>query len=313
VYKYVLQRILLLIPVLFCVVFIVFTILNITPGDPTRLILGPASSPEQRELLTKQLNLDKPFFQRFFTYTSNILTKGDFGVSYISSRPVVEEMAERFPVTIILAIWSLVISTIAGISLGVLSAIRQYSVIDTIFTVTAMLLSAVPYFWLGLMLMLVFGLKLGWVPIFGLEKWTGYILPVTVNCFGAIAGLLRLTRSTMLETIRQDYIRTARAKGASEKDVIWRHALKNALLPVITYLGGSFSTMLGGAVIVETIFSLPGMGTYILAAIKQRNAPVIMSGTLVLAAVFCLIMLVVDLLYAFIDPRIKARYAKLAR
>lgn len=307
--KYTIKRILLTIPVLFCVIAIVFTILNITPGDPTTIMLGPTASAQQKEMLAEQLNLDDPFLKRFGDYLVGVF-HGDLGTSYVTSAPVAKEMAERFPVTIIIAIASIVISTILGIALGVLSAIKQYSVIDNVFTVTAMLLSAVPYFWLGLMLMLLFGLKLGWVPIFGLDNWTGYILPVTVNCFGAVANLLRLTRSTMLETIRQDYIRTARAKGAPERTVIWRHALKNALLPVITFLGASFSAQLGGAVIVETVFSLNGIGTYILSAIKTKNTPVVLSGTLVLATIFCIIMLIVDLIYALIDPRIKARYAK---
>lgn len=307
--KYTIKRILLTIPVLFCVIAIVFTILNITPGDPTTIMLGPTASAQQKEMLAEQLNLDDPFLKRFGDYLVGVF-HGDLGTSYVTSAPVAKEMAERFPVTIIIAIASIVISTILGIALGVLSAIKQYSVIDNVFTVTAMLLSAVPYFWLGLMLMLLFGLKLGWVPIFGLDNWTGYILPVTVNCFGAVANLLRLTRSTMLETIRQDYLRTARAKGAPERTVIWRHALKNALLPVITFLGASFSAQLGGAVIVETVFSLNGIGTYILSAIKTKNTPVVLSGTLVLATIFCIIMLIVDLIYALIDPRIKARYAK---
>ena len=307
--KYTIKRILLTIPVLFCVIAIVFTILNITPGDPTTIMLGPTASAQQKEMLAEQLNLDDPFLKRFGDYLVGVF-HGDLGTSYVTSAPVAKEMAERFPVTIIIAIASIVISTILGIALGVLSAIKQYSVIDNVFTVTAMLLSAVPYFWLGLMLMLLFGLKLGWVPIFGLDNWTGYILPVTVNCFGAVANLLRLTRSTMLETIRQDYIRTARAKGAPERTVIRRHALKNALLPVITFLGASFSAQLGGAVIVETVFSLNGIGTYILSAIKTKNTPVVLSGTLVLATIFCIIMLIVDLIYALIDPRIKARYAK---
>jgi peptide/nickel transport system permease protein len=309
-YKYAIKRILLTIPVLLGVVFIVFSILSLTPGDPASEILGVTASVQARASLNHSLGYDLPFFTRFFNYLKNIILHFDFGISYTTKKPVVIELMKRFPVTVKLAAFSIILSTIIGVSLGVLSAIKQYSVLDTTCTVMAMFFSAVPYFWLGMMFMLLFSLKLGWLPTNGIDSVKGYILPVSICTIGGIGGMLRLTRSTMLETIRQDYIRTARAKGAPERIVIWRHALKNGLLPVITIIGANFGSLLGGAVVIETIFALPGVGTYILTAIRQKNVPVVLSGTLILAALFCVIMLIVDLLYAFIDPRIKARYTK---
>jgi len=174
----------------------------------------------------------------------------------------------------------------------------------------AMFFAAIPGFWFGLMLMLIFSLRLGWLPSNGVDTWKHFVLPTVTLSLGGAAGLLRLTRSTMLETVRQDYIRTARSKGATERIVIWKHALKNALLPVITSLGMNFGASLGGAIITEMVFGMPGLGTYIVTSIRQKDVPAVLAATLLLAALFCIIMLIVDILYAFIDPRIKAKYAR---
>ena len=307
-YKYVTKRILLTIPVLFGAIFLVFAIMQLTPGDPATLILGMTASPEDIAALNHRLGADQPFFQQFFNYVKDIVTKFDFGESYRSGKPVFDSILARFPTTFWLALWSMVASSVIGIVLGIVSAVKQYSATDNILTTLAMLFSAVPGFWLGLMLMVVFALNLGWLPFGGVDSWKGYVLPVATLSLGGAASVMRLTRSTMLETIRQDYIRTARSKGAPENKVIFKHALKNALLPVITSMGMNFGGSLGGAVIVETVFGMPGVGMLIVESIRQKDTPVVMAATLFLAALFCLVMLVVDILYAYIDPRIKARY-----
>lgn len=309
-YKYVIKRLLFTIPVLFGAIFLVFTIMNMTPGDPGRLILGMTATQADIDALNHQLGVDQPFFTQFFNYIKDMITEFDFGISYRTRLPVFNEILARFPATFWLALWSMVLSAVVGIGLGIVSAVKQYSALDNVLTTLAMLLSAIPGFWLGLMLMLVFCLQLGWLPSNGIADWTGYILPVVTLSLGGAATQMRLTRSTMLETIRQDYIRTAKSKGAPEKTVIWKHALKNALLPVITAMGMNFGASLGGAVIIETVFGIPGLGMLIVTAIRQKDTPTVMAATLFLAVLFCLVMLVVDILYAYIDPRIKAKYQK---
>ena len=309
-YKYILKRLVLILPILLGVALLVFTIMDFTPGSPGQIMLGASATPEDIANLNHELGFDRPFFVRFFDYVAGVVTRFDFGTSYATRMPVAGEIAARFPTTFNFAVLSMVFSAIVGISLGILSAVKQYTVIDTFFTVLAMLFASIPSFWLGLMLILLFSQKLGLLPSNGIDTWQGYILPTVTLVVGGAAGLIRMTRSAMLETIRQDYIRTARAKGAPERTVIWKHALKNALLPVITVLGTSFGASLGGTVILETVFAIPGIGQYIVTAIRGKDIPVVMSGTLFLAFLFCLVVLIVDVLYAFIDPRIKARYTK---
>ena len=217
---------------------------------------------------------------------------------------------DRFPITLTLASVSIVFSAIVGISLGVISAVKQYSALDTVATITAMVFASVPSFWFGMMLILAFSLKLRILPSNGIDSWVSYILPVVTLVVSGSAVLLRMTRSAMLETVRQDYIRTARAKGASERDVVVKHALKNALLPVVTSLGMSFGASLGGTVVIETVFSIPGLGTLVVDSIRDKDFPLVLACILFLAALFCLVMLLVDLVYALIDPRIKAKYSR---
>jgi peptide/nickel transport system permease protein len=309
-FLYVLKRILLTIPILFAVVFLVFTIMYFTPGDPARTMLGVEATPEAIEALRHKLGVDQPFFPRFMSYITNIVTKFDFGVSYRTMQPVAQELLVRFPTTLQLAVTSIVVSATFGVSIGVLAAIRQYSKLDISLTVLALFFAAIPGFWLALMLILIFAVRLGWLPTSGFGTWKHMILPTITLSIGGIAGIMRITRSAMLETIRQDYIRTARAKGVVEKVVIWRHAIRNALMPVITVLGLEFAGLLGGAIIAETIFNVPGVGAYVVAGIREKNAPVVLSSTILLASTFCLIVLILDIIYALIDPRVKARFIK---
>ncbi|MDY3919201.1 MAG: ABC transporter permease [Candidatus Limivivens sp.] len=306
--KYIIKRLIYMIPVLLGVAFLVFTILSLTPGDPGTIILGITAKPEDIAALNAEFGYDQPFLVRFLNYIGDIVLHFDLGNSYQSRQPVVNDIIARFPNTLLLAVLSMSVSSIIGISLGILSAVRQYSVLDHVCVVTALVFASIPGFWLGLMLLLIFALKLGLLPSFGAGSLKHFVLPTLTVSMTSAAGLLRLTRSAMLETVRQEYIRTAKAKGASGRRIIWKHALRNALLPVVTTLGTSFGASLGGAIIAETVFAMPGMGTLLTTAIRQKDIPTVMGATLFLAVLFSLVILVVDILYAFIDPRIKAKY-----
>jgi peptide/nickel transport system permease protein len=308
VLKYVLKRLLLMIPTLLGVIFIVFTVMNLTPGNPGRTILGTGATQEQVDQLNHELGYDKPFLVRFADYCAGLL-KGDLGTSYRTRTSFVKELSGRLPTTLKLGGAAFVLSSILGISLGILSAVKQYSFTDTFCSVTAILFASIPGFFLGMVLIYVFALKLGWLPTFGAASFKAYILPVITLTLATTVSVQRLTRTTMLEAVRQDYIRTALAKGCSRRRITWKHALKNAILPVITVMGINAGSVLGGAVICETVFAMPGMGTYILLAIRAKDIPVVMSSTVVLSLVFCLVMILVDVLYAVVDPRIRERVA----
>ncbi len=308
--KFILKRLLYMIPVLLGVAFLVFAILSLTPGDPGTIILGITAKPEDIASLNEQFGYNKPFLIRFFSYIKDIVLHFNLGVSYQTREPVINDIMTKFPNTLKLTIFSMSLSAIIGISFGIISAVKQYSALDHICVVTALVFACIPGFWLGLMLMMLFSLKLGWLPSYGAESLKNFILPTLTVSMTSAAGLLRLTRSAMLETIRQEYIRTAKAKGASKKRIIIKHALRNALMPVVTTLGTSFGASLGGAIIAETVFAMPGMGTLITTAIRQKDIPMVMGSTLFLAVLFSLIILLVDILYAVIDPRIMDKYKK---
>ena len=307
--KYVLKRLVLLIPVLLGVSFIIFTIMNMIPGDAATLILGETASQEAKDQLNEELGLNDPFFVRYGNYILDAL-HGDFGESYRSRQPVFGEIFARFPTTFKLASGAIILAILLGVPLGIISAVKQYSTLDVITSVAAMFFSAIPAFWLGLLAILLFALKLGWLPPYGNDSWDAFIMPIVTRSLPGAAEILRLTRSTMLETIRQDYIRTARAKGANEIRVILFHSLRNALLPIITVAGMHFGSLLGGSIITESVFSMSGVGTLAITAIRSKDTPQVMASVLLLAALFCIIMLIVDILYAFVDPRIRARYSK---
>lgn len=307
--KYTLKRLLLIIPTLLGVLFIVFAIMNFTPGNPGRQILGISAKQEAVDELNHELGYDKPFLTRFVDYIGD-LVQGDMGVSYRTRQSFTDEFMTKLPITLTLGTWAFVFSSVLGISLGILSAVKQYSLADTFSTLMAILFASIPGFFLGMVLIYAFALHLGWFPTHGVNEWSGYVLPVVTLTAAGSAQIMRLTRTTMLEAIRQDYMRTAKAKGCSSKRMIWKHALKNAILPVLTVMGTSFGSILGGAVICETVFSIPGLGNYILNAIRNKDIPVVMSSTVILSAFFCLVMVVVDILYAVIDPRIREKVTK---
>ena len=259
-YKYVLKRLLMLIPVIIGVSFLVFFIMSLSPGDPARTILGETAPIEAVEALREELGLNDPVLKRYVDYMGGLL-HGDMGTSYKSNRPVFDEIMGRFPATLKLSLWGMLFAVALSIPIGIISATKQYSLVDGVSMVGALLGVATPNFWLGLILIIVFSLNLKWFPSGGMDGWKTYIMPVITLGTGCMASITRTTRSSMLEVIRQDYIRTAQAKGMKQRVVITRHALRNALIPVITVIGLQFGYLLGGAVLTETVFSWPGVGT----------------------------------------------------
>ena len=256
-----------------------------------------------------ELGLDKPFLVRLGTYVWGIVSRFDLGTSYYSNRSVTTEIGERILITLRLGVLSCLFTVVVSIPLGIISAVKHYSVLDYTVTTLSVILAAIPGFVLALGGILLFSLTLNWLPASGLATPRHYILPVITTGLMPVAAVARMTRSSMLEVIRQDYIRTARSKGLTEKRIILKHALKNALIPVITVIGSQFSMIVGGSVITESIFSIPGMGKLMVNAINTRDYPEIMGITFVISVFMCVLMLIVDLVYAAVDPRIKAQFA----
>lgn len=305
--KYIFKRVLMLIPVILGITFLVFSIMALTPGDPAQLILGENAPKELIDELRDKMGLNRPFFIQYLTYISNIL-KGDFGVSYTTGRAVIDEIFLRFPNTLILALLGTIISIIIGVPLGIISAIKQHTLIDNVSMILALIGASMPVFWLGLMLILLFSVNLRWLPSGGFDSWQSIILPsMTLGVISA-GVKARMTRSVMLEVISQDYIRTARAKGANQFRVIMKHALKNTMIPIVTIVGLQFGRLLGGAVLTETIYSWPGVGRLMVEAIRQKDTPTVLTSILFLAVAFSIVNLIVDIIYGYIDPRIKSQY-----
>ncbi len=308
-FKYIGRRILMMIPVIIGISFLIFAIMNLTPGDPARLMLGESASNEDVAELREEMGLNDNFFVRYFNYLADAL-HGDFGISYRSKVPVFDELFARFPSTLKLAFGATVIMVLVGLPIGVISAVKQYSLIDNISLFSAFLLTSMPAFWLGLMLILVFSLNLGWFPATGVDTWKHFVLPCVTLAAALLASLIRMTRSSMLEVIRQDYIRTAKAKGAGENRIIMKHSLRNALLPIITIIGMNFASMLGGTMIIESVFAMPGLGTMTITAIRMKDTPLVIASVAFVAIAISLMNLVVDILYTYIDPRLRTQYSK---
>ncbi len=299
-----------MIPILFFVVFIVFAINRMTPGDPVALQLEVEYTQEQYDMKKAEMGLDKPFFTQFYLYIKGIVTQFDFGTSWQTKRSVTLEILERFPTTLKLGV---LVTIILGVSFGIISATKQYSPLDYTVTSTSLVLASMPNFWLALLMILLFALKLKWLPATGTATWKHWILPVIAQGLGPVATVTRMTRSSMLEVVRQDYITTARAKGLSERKVIFKHALKNALLPIVTVIGMQLGGILAGSVVIEAVFSIGGIGSLMMAAINNRNYPMIQGCVLFLSMSICIMNLAVDILYGFIDPRIMAQYKNSAK
>lgn len=306
--KYIFRRVLYLLPVLLGVTFIVFTLMYITPGDPAKLVLGEQATPEAIKALRTEMGLDDPYLVQYVNYVKKVVLHQDIGRSYVTNQPVSTEIMNVFPATFKLAVAAMLVAIIIGIPVGIISAIKQYSIFDTISMLIALLGVSMPVFWLGLLLIILFTVKLGWLPASGFSSFKHMIMPAVALGAMTAAIVTRMTRSSMLEVIRQDYIRTARAKGQKESVVVLKHALGNALIPIITVVGLQFGHLLGGAVLTESIFSIPGVGRLMVESIKMRDYPVVQGGVLFIALSFSVINLLVDLLYAYVDPRIRSQY-----
>ena len=305
---YILRRCAMLIPVIFGVVFIVFVMMYVTPGDPARMVLGEQAPQVDVDNLRAEMGLDDPFLLQFGRYVYNAVVHADIGRSYITKRPVWNELMTAFPITLKLSALAMGIALLVGIPCGIVTAVRQYSIFDNIVTLFALIGISMPVFWLGLLLILLFTVKLAWLPPSGFDSVQAMIMPAVTLGLQSVAIITRMTRSSMLEVVRQDYIRTARSKGQKESVVIRKHALPNALVPVVTIAGIQFGILLGGAVLTEIIFSIPGLGRLMVSSIEMRDYPMVQGGVLFIALAFCLVNLGVDLLYAWLDPRIKSQY-----
>jgi peptide/nickel transport system permease protein len=330
--KYIIKRILMLIPVLIGVSIIVFLIMRVFSPDPAPIVLGQHATQEAAEAWRQANGLNDPIYQQYFHYLQGALT-GDLGTSYYTKTPVVKEIFTRFPATIELAVVAIILASLFGILIGVISAVKKNSIFDNAGMLLALIGVSMPIFWLGILLIILFSGTLHWLPSNGrinpllqpghvtgfylidslvtgnmsafMDGLRHLILPASALAMYSMAIITRMTRSSMLDTLQQDYIRTARAKGISESRVIYKHALRNGLIPIITVIGLQLGSLLGGAVLTETVFSWPGIGAYTVACILKSDFPVVQGVVLLVAAIFVLVNLLVDVIYAFIDPRIK--------
>ena len=302
--KFTMKRLVYLVLVLVGVSFLVFLLLYMTPGDPVRMMLGESATPEAQAELRLELGLDDPFLVQYGRYIKNIVVHQDLGTSYSTRRPVLDEIMTVFPNTVKLATAALIIAVILGTFLGIVSAVKQNSLLDNAVMVLALIGTSAPIFWIGILMIILFSVNLGWLPPSGFGSFKQLIMPALALGMQSTAVVARMTRSSMLEVIRQDFVKTARAKGQKESVVIMKHVFRNALIPVITVVGLQFGTLLGGAMLTEVVFSIPGVGRLMIEAIKQRDFPIVQGSVLFVAACFSLVNLAVDLLYAVVDPKV---------
>jgi peptide/nickel transport system permease protein len=310
--RYIIKRLVALIAIMFCVSVIIFTIMYFVPGDPALIVLGSSSTVAEREAYRESLGLNDPYLVQLGHYLYQTFIKFDLGTSYISKASVISEFSLRVPRTFVLGMICLAINVILGIPLGITCALNQNSWIDHLISVLAMIGVAIPGFWLAMLMVQLFSQELGWLPPMGIDSWKCWIMPVVAGALGGIANNLRMTRSAVLETVRADFVTTARAKGLAERKVTYKHMLPNALIPILNQLGGQFGMIISGTVIIETVFSFPGVGTYMMTGISNRDYPVVRGCVLILAIFSAAAILLVDLAYGLIDPRIKAQYVSYA-
>lgn len=293
--------------------FVIFTIMYFVPGDPAKIMLGEGVPVEMIEAKREELGLNDPYLVRLGRFLSDTFLHFNLGNSYSTGLPITVELVARLPRTIALGVAGILVDALIAIPLGIIAGLKVGKWQSTVLSVGAMVLACLPDFWVALMLIILFSVKLGVLPSFGIGGIEYYIMPVIAISIGGIGGELRQTRSGMLDVMKSDFVTTARAKGVPERRVVLRHMLPNALIPVVTVVGASFARVIGGTVIIEQIFAIPGVGMYMLDAINSRDYPVVQGSVLILAAMTSLTMLLVDLIYALIDPRIKASYSKKGR
>jgi peptide/nickel transport system permease protein len=297
-----------MIPVVLGVAIVIFTIMYFVPGDPARFIMGADATAAQVAEKRQEMGLDAPYLVQLGQFLFNTFLHFDLGNSYMLNTPVLSELMVRLPNTLTIGLLCMVLQIAVGIPLGVTAAVHHNGFADRLCIFLALFGVSMPSFWLGLLLVLLFSLKLGLLPAYGIGGIQYFIMPVISNSFAGIASQARQTRSSMLDVLNSDYITTARSKGMAEHDVIYKHALPNALIPVITVIGNGLANIFGGTVVIETVFSIPGVGLYMTNAIGNRDYPVVRGSVVVLAVIFSLIVLLVDLVYAFVDPRIRAQF-----
>lgn len=297
-----------MIPVMLGIAILIFSIMYVCPGDPAAAMLGTGATQVQIAAKRAELGLDAPYIVQLFNYLKQVFLHFDLGNSYFYGTPVIAGIASRMKYTVIIAFVSMGLQILVGTPLGIVAATHQNGLADRFCMLVALLGVSIPGFWLALMMVVIFSVGLGLLPPYGVGGIEFFIMPCLANCLAGIAAQARQTRSSMLEVIRSDYITTARAKGLAERDILMKHALPNALIPIITVVGNGMGMMLGGTVVIENVFSIPGIGNYMMSAINSRDYPIVLGGVLVLGILFSLIMLLVDIIYAFVDPRIKAQY-----
>lgn len=307
--KYVAKRILWLIPVLLGVTLLVFMIMYFTPGNPAMSALGAGATEEEILDFNMRHGLDGGYLKRLGTYMTSVFLHFDFGTSYMNESSVGGQIISRLPYTLLISYIGVALSLLIGIPLGVAAATHQNTWIDNLTMVLAMFCASMPSFWFALILVMFFSLRLGILPSIGAESWVCYIMPCLSIGVGGAAGIARQTRSSMLEVIRQDYVTTARAKGQKENKVVTSHCLRNGMIPVLTVVGSNMAALVGNSLVCETIFSIPGIGSYMITGVNQRDMPVVLGCVIVLAFIFSLTMLVLDLLYTVVDPRLKTMFA----
>lgn len=308
--RYVLKRLLLFIPVVLAVAILIFTIMYFVPGDPATIIAGAEATEQQLAEIRVRLGLDQPYLVRLVSYLRDVFLHFDFGESYLTGVKISEEIARRMPRTLGLGFTTWVLTVVLGVPFGIAAGTKQNSLLDGFSMFVALLGVSIPTFWLGLMLVLEFSLNLGWFPSSGIDSMACYVLPAICGCFGGLASNARQARSAMLEVIRSDYVITARSKGLSNMKVIMKHAVPNAMFPILTTSSVGLAHICGGSVVVEKVFGIPGIGLYMLTGINSRDYPIVQACVILLAVVFAVVMLLVDVLFAFIDPKIKAKYAR---
>jgi len=297
-----------MIPTLLCITFLVQLFLAITPGDPARLMAGNEATEEEIEAMREEMGLNDPILVRYWNYLSNVL-KGDFGKSFRTKNAVMDEIGKRFPYTLFLVFCSMALAVLIGVPTGIYASTHQYSWKDNLSILLSLFFVSMPSFWFALLAIQFFGVKLKLVPVAGVDTWRGWILPCVTNALVYAASIARQMRSNMLEVIRQDYISTARAKGQRERIVLYDHALPNAIIPIIMTVGGIFGLAIGGSMVTETIFGIPGIGSYTISALTARDYPVIQTSVLFLSTLHCLVLLLTDIAFAIVDPRIRGQYS----